>query len=367
MSIDVAVESYGPQILARYVEFLDRCDAHLLYHSASYLDFLQAVLDDSVALIIAASDAGRWVGTLIAYIRTTPLGAVLNALPYFGSHGDVLIANDAADPAPIVRALLDALMELCSQRSVGAINIVAHPMAPTISAFAGHANLRAWDTRIGQISILARADSDEDALNATLADCKQKTRNLVRKGMKANFDIERSTGSDDWDRLALLHRLGIERMGGRYKSEREFHALREKFEPHGGCRLYVARRDGEFAGGLLNLYHGNWVEYFTPVSDERFRNEQVLSAIIARALQDARREGYMYWNWGGTWPSQDGVYRFKNGWGAHDHRYSYYGSVYDNGLNQADPVTLLANFPYFFVRPFLTSNVANPRTAEEDR
>jgi hypothetical protein len=208
--------------------------------------------------------------------------------------------------------------------------------------------------RIGQISILSLAKNDADALNATLADCKQKTRNLVRKGIKGNFKIEVSTSDSDWHSLFLHHCVGMQRIDAKHKSEREIHALREQFEACGACRLYVARRDGEFAAGLLNLYYKDWVEYFIPVSSERFRGDQVLSAIIARAVQDARRQGCKYWNWGGTWPGQKGVYRFKNGWGAHDYRYHYYGAVRDERLNKVDPGTLLADFPHFYVRPFRT-------------
>ena len=148
------------------------------------------------------------------------------------------------------------------------------------------------------------------------------------------------------------HRLGMERIGGRAKSTAEFAALRCALAPRGMCRLHVARHKGAFAGALLNLYYRDWVEYFTPVAVDEYRAEQVMSALIATAMQDACLSGARIWNWGGTWPTQAGVYHFKKGWGAIDHPYVYYGAVLDERLAAASADSLREQFPFFYSRPF---------------
>ena len=36
-----------------------------------------------------------------------------------------------------------------------------------------------------------------------------------------------------------------------------------------------------------------------------------MALILNKAFDDAKMKGYKYWNWGGTWLSQKGVFRFK--------------------------------------------------------
>jgi hypothetical protein len=67
---------------------------------------------------------------------------------------------------------------------------------------------------------------------------------------------------------------------------------------------------------------------------------------------DAVDEGYKWWNWGGTWLSQGGVYNFKSRWGTSDHKYFYYTKVYNEALLEYPTGTLLKEYPYFFVVPF---------------
>ena len=67
-----------------------------------------------------------------------------------------------------------------------------------------------------------------------------------------------------------------------------------------------------------------------------YRSEQPLSVLIFRAMQDAIKEkGSKHWNWGGTWKSQHGVYRFKSRWGAHDNKYRYHIKTYQD-IGDAD-------------------------------
>ncbi len=323
-----------------------------MFHTPEYLAVLADILPKSEQVIIAAYNGSQIIGTLPVFIHSTDHGVVLNSLPYFGSHGDILLANDASGRQSVLSALANGLVEICREYSVGSVNIVSHPLSPWIASLADQIGLKAWDFRIGQISRLPVAANQEEALEGVLATCRQKTRNLVRKGLRQGFVVETSTADEDWRQLILQHRLGMEKIGGTPKSEREFSAIRGNLEARGSCRLYVARLEGEFAGALLNLYHRNWVEYFTPVIVGSFRNRQVLSALIATAMCDAAIEGRSHWNWGGTWSTQAGVHRFKQGWGAIDHIYEYFGAVWDSQLNEMEPRKLLEHFPFFYVRPF---------------
>ena len=77
-----------------------------------------------------------------------------------------------------------------------------------------------------------------------------------------------------------------------------------------------------------------------------------MSAILKTAMEDAGKQGYKRWNWGGTWASQTGVYRFKRKWGAVDKRYDYYIQLNDESMLSWSQEKILKSFPGFYVLPF---------------
>jgi hypothetical protein len=69
-------------------------------------------------------------------------------------------------------------------------------------------------------------------------------------------------------------------------------------------------------------------------------------------MMDAVVSGIYYWNWGGTWLTQNGVYNFKKKWGTKDLRYFYYTIVLDRGILSLTKEELLAAYSHFYVIPF---------------
>ena len=89
---------------------------------------------------------------------------------------------------------------------------------------------------------------------------------------------------------------------------------------------------------------------------EGARFYQPMSLLIFEAMKEAAKRGYLYWNWGGTWITQSGVYKFKSRWGTQDRRYYYYIQEYnkDNPLRELTAQEIQTEFPYFYVLPFKT-------------
>lgn len=327
-----------------YTSIVERSADALIYHSPQFLRFLSESIPSAQFRAFLVS--GR--AALPAMIMRTSQGTVLNSLPYFGSHGDFVVTSECqrAD----IKHVAQAMSAFCEDEGIDAINIVSHPCHSEMNRELFPA-LSAWDHRLGQLSPLTAADSRLAAMEQTLAACSGKARNLARKGLRGGFVIRQSVNDSDWAELARLHRLGIEALGGRPKSLSEFLALRNALGD--SCKLYTARRDGLVCGVLLMLYYRDWVEYFTPASDPAARQDQVIPALVAEAMVDARLSGANWWNWGGTWASQRGVRHFKAGWGAQEFPYTYWGGLLTDQLRSQMPDALAAAFPRFYVRPFV--------------
>jgi lipid II:glycine glycyltransferase (peptidoglycan interpeptide bridge formation enzyme) len=152
--------------------------------------------------------------------------------------------------------------------------------------------------------------------------------------------------------LEQLHRENITGKGGLCKSETFFDLIPKHFRPNEDYKIFTATLEGEIIAALLLFYFKNSVEYFTPAINEEVRQLQPLALIIYEAMVDAAKRGYTTWNWGGTWESQEGVFRFKKKWGSLSKNYRYFTQLNLTTLREKKASDLLADCPNFYVLPF---------------
>jgi hypothetical protein len=335
----VNVQLLTPEDDEAYERHLARHACALFYQSPRYRDFLRALLGCE-SHYLGVVEGGEIVGSLPLMYADTPAGRVWNSLPYYGSNGGVL-----ADSPEAERALVGAYNELARAPGTLAATVVGNPLA------AGHPKGIAHDLtdyRIGQLTPLpAGADDPWEALMAAVD---SSARRNVRRAQAEGITVERDPG--EVDALRRMHQENMAAIGGLPKSGRFFELFPGCFRPGTDYELWVARKDGAPVAALLAFYYGGTAEYFTPATDAEHRSLQALPLIVMTAMSDAARRGYRWWNWGGTWGVQTGVYRFKKKWAAEDRRYEYLTALNDPSLLERDREELLALAPGFFVVPF---------------
>jgi hypothetical protein len=346
----VKIEVLTPAVDDAYERHLARHDSALFYQSPRYRDFLRALLGCRAHSLAAVRD-GEIVGSLPLLYLDTPEGRVYNSLPYYGSNGGIL-----ADEPQAVHMLVAEYNALARAPGTLASTIVGNPLAPPHPEGIVH---ELTDHRIGQLTPLP-ADAD-DPWSALMAAVDSSARRNVRKAMGEGITVETDPG--ETDALRRMHQENITAIGGAAKSERFFALYPEHFRPGIDYDLWVARKDGAVVAALLAFYYGKTAEYFTPATSAEHRSSQALPLIVMTAMADAARRGYRWWNWGGTWESQTGVYRFKRKWAAEDRRYEYLTALNDPSLLQRDRAALLALAPGFFVVPFQALAGAAPAAA----
>jgi CelD/BcsL family acetyltransferase involved in cellulose biosynthesis len=348
MTIDVGTLSAADEPAYRDLVGADR--RALVYATLEYRDFLARAVGGEPTTLVARR-GGDLAGALPFFERSSPeLGSVVNSLPWYGSHGGCTLAPGEGDG--VRRALLEAFRERAERPGVVSATTILTPAETAHAAlYAESLAPRATDRRVGQVTGLpAPGEAAEEELAATL---RQKTRNLVRKALRQGF-VERVTDEDrDWDYLVATHATNMAAMRGKAKPRAHFDALRAAL-PRDWLRLSVAELDGRPVAALLLVRFNRTVEYLTPVIEHDFRPRQPLSFLIWHAMLDAVASGYRWWNWGGTWSSQDSLHHFKAGWGARDLEYVY--------LVQARPAAVdvlraardraADAFPYYYVYPY---------------
>lgn len=334
----IEVEALRPGEDAAWDTFLLESDGGLIYYSTRYRDLLLEELGCEAEYLVARE--GGEVRGILPLMWSENRGArVLNSLPYYGSHGAPLAKSRDAE-----RALIDAWSQRAADSRTLAATMVENPFRAEEPLEPLH---DLTDSRIGQVTTLPAAEPDR-----LMSLYSKNGRRDVRRAERRGIEVERNP-----DRLPDLWRLHEENMrgiGGLVKSERLFTGLSSHLDPGQDFDLWIATKNGDLVAGLLVLYFHNVAEYWTPAVQAAHRADEPMALTVFQAMLRASRRGCRVWNWGGTWSSQDGVYRFKRKWGAEDRPYRYFVRVNDRSVLDATPEELLDRFPHFYVVPFST-------------
>jgi len=325
-----------------YSEYLNKFEYASLFSSIKYFKLLKAYLKDQFYILGAFNEADDIIGVLPFFIKCTAVGSVLNSLPFYGSNGSVLSDSNEAKSLLLEELNFFAIKEKCISAT-----IITCPLDKESYIYKNIYDYNYSDERIGQLTSLKDINSKEELMDVFHF----KTRNTIRKGFKSNVVIDWQCGLEYFDFLKKTHFDNLSLIGGIPKPDLFFDVLRDNFQYGSDYRIYYCLLDGKPIAALLLLYSNKTVEYFTPVVVAEYRNLQVLSSIIYSAMIDCLGK-YDWWNWGGTWVSQDGVYQFKSRWGTSDFNYYYYTKIFDKAIITLPKEFFLKNFPNYYVLPF---------------
>lgn len=337
---------------SRYQALIDSSNLSTIHHSLKYRDLLRAALGPSRDFYLGAFEDEKLVAALPLFRAEGPLGAVYNSLPFFGSHGGLVFADDCHNEEAASQIKDRLIFQLQAENALACTVI-----EPLFSASPSKFDSPDWmksQERLGQFNLFQQAEIPPFQPGDLLTKLPPKRRWDVRKAKKNGFAVTHGGGDQEFSILEALHLESMERVGGIPKNPSFFNGLRETFEYDQDYRIYLAELQGEVVSALLVLFFKDTVEYFLPATKSASLSLQPMSLLIFTAMQDAVVEkNSTIWNWGGTWQTQLGVYEFKRGWGASELKYSYWTFV-----NRESEITLHSKenyiewYPNFFVYPF---------------
>lgn len=323
----------------RQTAFLLQLPEAMLYHTPSYRGLLVELLGCRQLGAAIINDA-ELIGIASLMQTDGPHGRIINSLPFYGSHGGLLTNDDTAR-----HALAEWFCDLVSADGVAAATVIGNPLAPTASIKGFEVDYT--DQRVGQLTPLNLNKAITSELMASLH---SKTRNMIRKAVASGIVV--SVDNTELTTLATIHGENMQAISAQPKPDRFFELIPYMFRAGDEWQCWVGRKDGNVVAALLVFYFNGITEYFTPVVCKGFRNTQALSLVIFEAMLESARRGMRWWNWGGTWQSQESVHRFKSRWGTIDMPYHYSTVVKNQNLYSLNPTELLTKYPYFYVLPF---------------
>ncbi len=316
----------------------------MVYYSSGFISFLKNIMSGSEFYYVTVTDNDNLLGLLPFSLKNNGDCTVLNSLPFYGSYGGPLVLKKEKE-IEIVNLLLKGYCGFADERKADIANFIENPLNPIVQDDPEKSDFEKIDERIGQLTKFP--DQQPDIEEALMSIFHSKTRNMIRKGEKTKLTIELKGDDASFEWLHSEHTESILNLGGLPKPLAVFSALRSSFG--NDCELYIGEANGEPVCGVLIILYAQTIEYFTPVVKNEWRESQVLSALIYRIMIKMIDRGYKQWNWGGTWLSQEGVYRFKKRWGSVDHPYGYYSRRTSDKIRSIPIEQLQFDFPFYYL------------------
>jgi hypothetical protein len=329
-----------------YERFIKQYKTSLFFHSIKYHLLLSELLQANIETLVATDNENTIKGVLCLLSKEGKFGKVYNSVPFYGSNGGVI----SDDPATTAK-LLEKYNSLIKQDHVAASTFIENPLDIKDHSIIEHDLI---DERICQFTKLDYDNCEESLMNSF----HYKTRNMLRKSFKSGL-----THDIDNNAMGFLYEIHKENMiaiGGKPKQKVFFDNINKFFKAGEDYNIYVAKLDGKPISALLLFYYNGFAEYYTPVIKAEFRELQPNSFLIYHSMVDASKKGHHTWNWGGTWKSQENLYRFKIRFGAYDKNYKYYIKINNAEIYHSNPKELAEHYDNFYLIPFDQLKVNNP-------
>ena len=239
----VVTRALGDSDRAAYRSLLDASEDALIYATPEYRDLLSACVPGN-SHYLGAWSQGALVGVMPVFAtEQTPLGRVVNSLPWYGSHGGCIV--DPAHAGAARKALLSAFGDLCAEEPLLSATVVMPLFDDALlQAYSDRLSPRVTDDRIGQVTDLPKAGpgAHDDLMS------RFRYPGQVRKSLRQGFCLKRTDQDWAWRFLHQVHDENMRAVGGKAKPWSHFQALRDHL-PAPWRAVSVAMLDGRPGGG----------------------------------------------------------------------------------------------------------------------
>lgn len=169
-------------------------------------------------------------------------------------------------------------------------------------------------SNVRQTSILKLSEDVELLWN----NLKKQTRNGVRKAIKENIEVVEASHISE---IKEMYRILCKDLYERTEIPRNpyiyFRAIWDILVPAKKAKFLLARYDGKLIGSIILFYHESMMFYEHAASLRQYSKLQPNNVLLWKAIEEGSANGFKFFDLGGMpLDEEDGIYKFKNGWGG---------------------------------------------------
>lgn len=284
-----------------------------IYHLPEWSDVLENSFGYKSFHILAHNSDGKICGILpLLLVKSALTGNRLVSLPFSYSCGPI------ADSDEVLINMIEQARVLCHTLKCRYLEIKLMKDNPQLNR-----NLYRIQGNFGaseQFSTFILELSKPDLVWKKLDP--KSVRWAVRKAQKDGVGVRKGSSPQD---IASFYQLNLKtkkRIGVPGHPESLFSNMFEKL--HDRCVLYLAEFNNKTIAGIITMKFNDTVLYGYAASDDDYRVHQPNSLLVWTAIEEACQEGYRYFDFGRTSPTEQNVTSFKRHWGTEEKILSYY-------------------------------------------
>jgi hypothetical protein len=322
-----------------YDYFISKNKKSTFYHSSKHLRFLEEILD-SKAMAILVKDNDELVGVLPFFMKENKYGKVLNSLPFFGSYGGIISERYEAQ-----KKILEFLNNFNKENELLSSVVISNPFNRNDEIYDKNYTYHNKEERFIQCVDLKNKSQD-----LLWNEFEQRVRRSIRKSQKNLISVSvDDINEQKLERFYQLHKSDMESKSGRPKSPRFFKTLVKYFTQGQDYDILTGLKDSEEIAYLLVFYFSPFTEYYMPAYRSELKNLQSTSLLIWESMKISIERKMEFYNFGGTWKSQNELYMFKKGWNSTDYPYNYYIFRDLARINEIGLENIKENYENFYV------------------
>ncbi|MEO8769689.1 MAG: GNAT family N-acetyltransferase [Ferruginibacter sp.] len=310
-----------------------------------HYNFYKKALEDSnvgEAFYTGLYDSDDIIAVLPGFIKTSNVGTVYNAMPFFGPNAGVL-ATIEHNTYEVHEALINYV---CDQLN-GFENILSAAFyTPFLSD-----NVE-WYKQILQTDLVV--DKYTQYLDIQSTELSAKIKYDLRKAEKAGLTLSTDINDEKVNTLFEIYTQNCIDYSIPPKPKSFIESLASASRKGEQVDFCFAHYENEIVGGMIVLYSATTLSYYLPCSLTSARTIQPVTVMIDHALQQAKQRGLKYWNWESSPTKESGVYKFKEKWGSIESEYKIFIKTFcsKEKFVEIGKEKIAEVFPYFFVYPF---------------
>ena len=295
--------------------------------------------------IVNPLDDPRWDADLAAcpgatFFHTAAWARVLHSA--YGYRPVYFVGSDASGARTLL-PMMEVDSWLTGRRGIGLpFTDASAPLAPDSQSFSGlheavlaHGKLRGWkylECRGGR-SFFGEAPASETFLGhrlnltegeaAIFSRFESSTRRAIRKGEQSDLQIEFSR---DRDSVRAFHRLLCitrRRHGVPPQPFAFFACIQRHVLAQNQGWVVLARQNGIPVAGAVYVHFGRTVIYKYGASNEEFQHLRANNLVMWEAIKRHAADGFTTLDFGRTAPDNEGLRKFKLGWGTTENAIQY--------------------------------------------
>lgn len=162
--------------------------------------------------------------------------------------------------------------------------------------------------------------------------CRPAVRRAIRKAREAGLEVECGSGDDFVNAFYYLFTLTRRRHGLPPPPRDFFRSFQRHMLQSGAGTVVMARRKGEPVAASIFLCFGGHALFKYGASDHRYQGDRPNDLVMWEGLRWCRGQGCHAMSLGKTRTVQEGLRRFKMGWGGNEDNLDYF--VYDVSENK---------------------------------